>query len=355
VDVPCLSLEGVSRSLGRYHAVEHAGFQIHPREIVALVGHESSGVSEVVRMILGLLRPASGSVSVFGCDVYAGDPAALRRVGSALTPPAFFETWTGRQNLEYAADMACSRDAQRVNWAVARAGLGGRIDDYVQSYSPSFRKRLALARALVAGPQLLVLEEPFELLEPETIRQVASLVRKLAREADVATLIVTQALQEVTPYVNRVIVMDGGRVLHDGPTSQIEAVGREVVVAVDRAEKACEDLVRIRGQSAELISEQMLRIGGHVDVAEVVAFLSGRRYKVTGVDRHEMTLDDVVTRLAAGPLPPPPSVAPNPEDVKDPLELIDDGDSDLSAFLNPSSGGRDEPGPDCAADEGGAP
>jgi hypothetical protein len=134
-------------------------------------------------------------------------------------------------------------------------------------------------------------------------------------------------------FVKRVIVIDGGRILHDGPTAQIQAAGREMVLTVDKAENAAEDLVRIRGICAELASAETLRIGEHIDVGEVVAFLSGRHYKVIGVARHEMTLNDVLLRLASGPLPPPPSVAPNPEDVKDPLDLIDDGTSDLSAFL----------------------
>jgi ABC-2 type transport system ATP-binding protein len=345
LEVPALALDDVTRSLGRYHAVEHASFQIHQREIVGLAGHESSGAAELVRMALGLLRPTEGTVKVYGEDIYAADPAGLKRVGSVLNPPAFFETWTGRQNLEYAADMSGMRDAQRLNWAISRSGLSGRVDDYVRSYTPSFRQRLAIARALVAKPDLLVLEEPFEHLDAETVNHLIALFIKLMREADIAVLVVSRRLPEMTRWVRRTIIMDGGRILHDGPTTQIQAAGREVVLALNDAEKAAEDLVRVRGMSAELTSAETLRVGGHVDISEIVGFLTQRRYKVTGIARHDMTLDDVLVRLSAGPLPPPPSVAPNPEDVKDPLELLDDGDADLSAFLKTS-------GPD---DEGGQP
>jgi ABC-2 type transport system ATP-binding protein len=328
-----LLVEDLSRPLGRFHAIEHVSFELRPGQVAALVGHESSGTAAVLRSIIGLLRPAAGTVRINGRDIYGADRTALRAVGACLSPPRFVESWTGRRNLEYAADLCGPRDEQRINWAVSRTGLSGRIDEWVHVYSPSFRQRLGVARALVGGPKLLVLDEPLTDLDAETARSFTVLFRKLARDAEVAVLVVSQSLQGVTTWVERTIVIDGGRILHDGPTRQIQAAGREVAITVDRAEKAAEDLIRVRGISAELTSMETLRIGGHIDVAEIVAFLSGRRFKVTGVARHEMTLDELIVRLSTGPLPPPPPVTIRPDEVTDPLELLDDGDTDLSAFL----------------------
>ena len=330
---PALEARGLSFTFGGRHAVEEVSFEVLRGEVVGLAGHEGAGKSTLIRVMLGLLRPTAGTVKLLGREPHTEGAGALERVGVCLSPPAFYENWTGRRNLRYAADLSGARDETRINWAAAHTGIGSRLDEPVRIYGRTLVQRLAVARALVAGGELLVLDEPVRGLEPEAAREILALLRKLARDAEVGVLFASERLADVVSVSARIIVMDSGRVIHQGPTSQIQAVGREVLVTVERAERAGEDLVRVRGIGAELVSEKSLRLSDHVDVADVVKWLSGRDYPVTGVERHQQTLDEILVRLARGPLPPPPATAPRPEEVKDPLEILDDSDSDISAFL----------------------
>lgn len=330
---PALEVKNLSFTFGAQRAVEDVSFEVLRGEVVGLAGHEGAGKSTLVRMILGLLRPAGGTVKLLGRDPYAEGSLSLERVGACLSPPSFYGNWTGRRNLRWAADLSGARDEKRINWAAARTGIGSRLDEPVRQYGRALVGRLAVARALVGAPELLVLDEPVSGIEPEGAREILSLLRELGRKADVGVLFASERLADVVSVSSRVVVMDSGRVIHSGPTSQIQAAGREVVITTDRAERAAEDLVRVRGTATELVSETALRLSDHVDVADVVGWLSGRNYPVTGVQRHEQTLDELLVRLARGPLPPPPDTVPSPEEVKDPLSLLDDGVSDLSAFL----------------------
>lgn len=330
---PALEVEGLSFIFDGRHVVEEVSFEVLRGEVVGLVGQEGAGKSTLVRVILGLLRPSAGRALLLGRDPRAEGRRALRRVGACLSPPGFYGRWTGRRNLRYAADLSGARDEKRINWAAARTGIGSRLDEPVRTYGRALAQRLAVARALVAGPDLLVLDEPTGGIEPEGVREILALLRKLAREAEVGVLFATEGLEDALMVASRVLVMDSGRVVHQGPTSQVRAAGREVVLRIDRAERAAEELVRVRGIGAELTSPESLRLSGHVDVADVVSWLAGRDYGVSGVERHEQTLDEFLVRLASGPLPVRPEAPPSPEDVRDPLSLLDDGDSDLSAFL----------------------
>jgi len=333
-----LKIEKMSFSFGRHRAVEDVSLEVDRGEIVAVVGPERSGKSTLVRAVLGLVRPDGGAVELFGEDLASSGPAALRRVGACLRPPAFYDNWTGRRNLQYAADLRGFRDEQRVNWTISRLGLGSRANERVSGYGHSLRQRLALARALVGGPSLLVLDEPAKGLDDEVSRRFRGLLVRLARDAGVGTLFTTDSLETALECAGRVIVMEGGRVIHSGPAAQIRAAGCESVVTLERAERAAEELVRVRGIAADLTSPETIRFGSAVDIADVVSWLVSRGYRLIGLHTQQMKLDELLVRLARGPLPEAPAAAPKPEEVSDVLALLDDGDADLSAFLTKPAG-----------------
>jgi hypothetical protein len=132
--------------------------------------------------------------------------------------------------------------------------------------------------------------------------------------------------------------MEGGRLIHSGDAAQIRAAGAESVLTLDRAERAAEELVRVRGVAADLTSPETIRLDSTVDVPDVVSWLVSRGYRPTGLYTKQMELDELLVRLARGPLPPAPPSAPKPEEVSDVLSLLDDGDADLSAFLTKPAG-----------------
>ena len=142
---------------------------------------------------------------------------------------------------------------------------------------------LALARALVGGPSLLILDEPTKGLDGEVSRRFRDLLVRLARDAGVGTLFTTDSLETALECAARVIVMEGGRVIHSGSAAQIRAAGSESVVTLERAERAAEELVRVRGIAADLTSPETIRFGSSVDIAGVVSWLVARGYRLIGL------------------------------------------------------------------------
>ncbi len=335
-----LKVEKLCFSFGKHRAVEKVSLEVNRGEVVAVVGPERSGKSTLLRLALGLLKPNEGAVEIFGEDLAKSGPEPLRRVGVCLRPSAFYESWTGRRNLQYAADLRGFRDERRVNWTISRLGLGGRADERVSGYGHSLKQRLALARALVGGPSLLILDEPTKGLDGEIVSRFQGLLVRLARDAGVGTLFTTDSLERALECAGRVLVMEGGHVIHDGPAAQIRAAGNESVVTLERAERAAEELVRVRGIAADLTSPETIRFGSTVDIAGVVSWLVSRGYRLVGLTAQQITLEELLVRLARGPLPEAPAVAPQPEEVSDVLALLDDGDADLSAFLTKPNAGE---------------
>lgn len=333
MDAPPLRVRGLVCMASSLKVVDDVSFDVQEGEVVGLVGHEGSGISAIVRACLGLIRPASGEVSLFGREVHSSGRQELHRVGSCLKDAAFIEWMGARDNLRYFADLAGVRDDPRIEWALSRTGLSTRAEEPVSTWPGPLRRRLAVARALASGGELLILEEPTAGLDEEASRELSQLLKKLAHEAGVAVLIATKDLSWAIQCVRRLLIVDGGKAVFEGPVSQVSSAGRDVAITVERADKAAEDLVRVRGIGAELTSAETLRLSADVDIADVVAFLVGRRYRVTAVERKGMTLDEFLIRLALGPLPRAEAFVPSEEVVKDPLALLDDGDADLSAFL----------------------
>lgn len=223
---------------------------------------------------------------------------------------------------------------------ISRLGLGARADERVSGLERSFRQKLALARSLVGGPSLLVLDEPTRALESEAGRRFRALLRGLARGAKVGALLATSSLDEAVECAGRIAVVEAGRLIHDGPAAQVTAVGSTTVLTVAHAERAAEDLVRVRGVPAELTSPETIRLAGRADACEVVSWLVGRGHRLLEITRRSMTLEELLVHLAHGPLPAAREKAPRPGEVEDVLDLVDDGDTDLSAFLKK----RDERG-----------
>src|SRR5438105_4607900 len=200
--------------------------------VFGLLGPNGSGKTTTIRCLLGLARPSAGTVRVLDRALPGGLPAVLARTGAIVEFPALFPTMTGRENLQLLAGLA-GVARRRVDDVLEQVGLTERARDPVRRYSLGMRQRLGLAAALLKDPDLLVLDEPANGLDPAGIREVRHLLRRLGAEGR-TVLLSSHLLTEVEQTCGSVAILSHGRCVAAGPVSEVLADGADaLVVRVD--------------------------------------------------------------------------------------------------------------------------
>lgn len=192
-------------------------------DIYGLLGPNGAGKSTTLRLLLGLLRPTKGEARLFGEDVWRYRDRALRRVGAFVEAPGFFAYLSAWDNLRLLGDLSGGVSRQRLLDVLALVGLSDRALDRVGRYSHGMRQRLGIAAALLAAPELVVLDEPTEGLDPIGVREVRALIRRLAAEEGRTVLLSSHLLPEVQQVATRVAILRAGRVVAEGPVGELLA------------------------------------------------------------------------------------------------------------------------------------
>lgn len=230
-----LKTSRLSKRFGKTLAVDSLDLEIVRGEIFGLVGPNGAGKSTTLNMLLGLLRPTSGEIELFGKK--GRDLSAARlRVGAVVENGGFLPYLTGRENLDAFARTFGSHDRRRVDELLAQAGLTDKASVKYKAYSTGMRRRLALAACLLRDPELLLLDEPFNELDSQGMHWVRQLLQKLASEGR-AIFFSSHCLGDVEDLCRRVLILDHGRALKQGVLSELLQDGqciRARVVDPDR-------------------------------------------------------------------------------------------------------------------------
>src|SRR2546426_4138080 len=211
-----IELRHVRKCFGDNVAVEDLSLQVPPGEIYGLLGHNGAGKSTAIGMMLGQVWPTRGKVQVCGFDVTAHRRQALQRVGAIFESPAFYDYLSGRRNLEILSAYTAPTPARRIAEVIEWVGLSGRERSKVRTYSHGMRARLALAQALLPQPELLILDEPSDGLDPEGIHEMRKTILRLHHELGLTILLSSHFLNEVEQLCTRIAVLNRGRKVFEG-------------------------------------------------------------------------------------------------------------------------------------------
>jgi ABC-2 type transport system ATP-binding protein len=270
-------------------AVDHVDLTVRAGEIYGFLGPNGAGKTTTLRMLLGLVRPTSGTATVLGDP--AGSPESLARTGSMIEGPAFYPYLSGRDNLRVVARLA-GVPADRVDPALATVDLAGRGGDRFSAYSLGMKQRLGVAAALLKDPELVVLDEPTNGLDPAGMRDMRALVVELGRQGR-TVILSSHLMAEVQEICDRVAVIADGRVVAEATVEDLRG-GTSLLVAAhptDRATSVLHDLAVVDGVRRDGTD---LRID--VDprhTATIVRTLVQAGVDVTQVRRDERQLEDV--------------------------------------------------------------
>jgi ABC-2 type transport system ATP-binding protein len=230
--------EALSKRFGDRLVVDGVDLRIPRGSAFGYLGPNGAGKTTLIRMLLGLTEPSSGSMSLLGRPVPFERTAALARVGAIVDEPRFHGHMTGRQNL---AVIAAAREPEahgRIDAALARVGLAERADDRVSKYSMGMRQRLGIASCLLADPELLILDEPMNGLDPAGMQEFRELIRSFVGEGRTVVLS-SHLLDEVERTCDAVAIVDRGRVVVQGSIEEL--AGEEQTLRLHTS-----DLVRTR-------------------------------------------------------------------------------------------------------------
>lgn len=236
--VPVEILE-LTRRFGRRIALDSVELSVAKGEIVGLVGPNGSGKTTLLSIVAGLLRPHAGVVRVFGLDPYVDGPSMLERTRFAFAPPAFFPDLTPREQLRHLTRIRRGRTAAvsraEIDAALATVGLADRANDRVRTFSLGMKQRLALAQALLPRPELIVLDEPTEGLDPLAVLDLRAVLSTLREEHGIGVLLSSHLMVEVEQLVDRILVLHEGRSLFYGQPSELVAGAERLCLVVENA------------------------------------------------------------------------------------------------------------------------
>lgn len=217
---PALVASHLTKVIGGRTIVDDVSFELHAGEVFGFLGPNGAGKTTTIRMLVGLIKPTHGTITVCGHDIRRDFEKALRCIGCIVENPDLYRFMTGRENLEHFARML-SVDPAEIERVAGLVNLSHRLEQRVGTYSLGMRQRLGIAQAMLGSPRVLILDEPANGLDPAGIREIRELLRTLAEEQNLAVFISSHLLAEIELTCDRVAIIHHGRILRSGPVREL--------------------------------------------------------------------------------------------------------------------------------------
>jgi len=292
-----IETRGLTKRYGGVLAVDNLDLAVRRGEVYGFLGPNGAGKTTTLRMLLGLVKPSSGTAAVLGEP--PGSAAGLSRVGALVESPAFYPYLSGRDNLKVMARYA-GVGRERVEEALRAVELSGRAKDKFKKYSLGMKQRLGVAAALLKDPELLILDEPTNGLDPKGMADMRKLIRRLGR-GERTVLLSSHLLGEVEQVCDRVGVIRGGRLVAEGTVAELRA-GSGLLVRAEPVDVAADILGRsARVERVEVLDGGLLRISTDPrQAAEVNRRLVSSGVMVSELRVAEQSLEKVFLDLTGG-------------------------------------------------------
>lgn len=291
-----IETQDLTKSYGKTQAVKSLSLNIRRGEVYGFLGPNGAGKTTTLSMLLGLIKPTSGSAAVLGKD--PGEPEALRRVGALVESAAFYPYMSGRANLEVVARLSGVDDVKdRVGEVLERVGLSGRAKDKYKKYSTGMKQRLGVGAALLKDPDLLILDEPTNGLDPKGMADMRELIREVGA-GERTVLLSSHLMGEVEQVCDRVGVIREGELIVEGTVEELRGPGA-LLIRADPTEKA----VRVAEGLSE-VDEVEVRKDGAIRLAvdpnkslEISHKLAGAGVRVGEIRSEQRSLEEVFLEL----------------------------------------------------------
>ncbi|MBP1930708.1 ABC transporter ATP-binding protein [Ammoniphilus resinae] len=249
-----LVVENLSKTIKRKEIVKELSFSLRAGEVFGFLGPNGAGKTTTIRMLVGLIKPTSGSIKICGYNLATHFKEALNCLGCIVENPELYPYLSGMENLQHFARMLDHVTKERILEVVEMVGLENRVHDLVKTYSLGMRQRLGIAQALLGNPKLLILDEPTNGLDPAGIREMREFIRQLAKTNGLSVLVSSHLLSEVQLLCDRVGIISKGELLHVASVEQLLSEQERLIWRVRPAHLALQILqgyTEIKGESSD--------------------------------------------------------------------------------------------------------
>lgn len=295
-----LQTNGLSKKIGGRTIVADADIHVSEGEIYGFLGPNGAGKTTVMKMITNLWKPTAGTIEVFGEVLSPKSYKVLKRMRSMIEFPAFYDHMTGRENLRLHGEYMGYYNTGSIENALQMLDLGGAADQPVRNYSLGMKERLGIARAVMCRPELLILDEPTNGLDPAGIKQVRNLLRTLCSEYGTTVMISSHILSEVESIADTVGIIHHGRMKKEIRMQEIEEMSLEYaelsVINDKRAAWVLDDKLGLR--NFRILDGGRIRIYDHgVSAQQLTKTLALNEVEVVSVGKKSETLEDYFLKL----------------------------------------------------------
>lgn len=296
-----LEVSNLKKVIGKREIIKNISFSIKEGEIFGFLGPNGAGKTTTIRMLVGLIKPTSGSILVCGNDLKSNPEKALKEVGAVVENPELYKYLSGRENLMQIARIR-GISKEKVNETIDLVGLTDRIDDKFGKYSLGMKQRLGLAASLLSDPKLLILDEPTNGLDPSGILDFREIVKKAAKERGMAVFISSHILSEVQNLCDRVAFINHG-VIKSVENVTNNSMETDTDIICLRLENSIHlDVLKNLNyvNSATLIEDGIQIILKSHKTPELIDFLSTNKYKINEVFKLRKGLEQRYMELVEG-------------------------------------------------------
>ncbi len=293
-----LKCENLCKTFGKRNILKNVSLEIKEGDILGFIGPNGAGKTTTIKLILGLQNITSGKVTINGYDIEKEFTHAIKRVGAIVENPDMYMYLSGYQNLKLVANLYKGITTERIDKVVKLVKLENRIHDKVSKYSLGMRQRLGIAQAILHNPNLLILDEPTNGLDPEGIKEMRELLVELATKEKMAILISSHNLAELDNFCTKVCIIKNGEVIE---TSEISAIKKEASQDLKLFE--VDDANRVKNIVKEIVVIDKNRFKINLpkeEVPNLITELVQNNVKIYEVKQEEKTLEDAFFEKTGG-------------------------------------------------------
>lgn len=288
-----LECQNLYKSFGKKQILKDVSFEIDEGDILAFIGPNGSGKTTTIKLILGLQNIDKGKVTINGFDIEKDFVKSIEKVGAIVENPDTYMYLTGWQNLKLTANLYKDITDEKIKEIVKLVELEERINDKVSKYSLGMRQRLGIARALINEPNVLILDEPTNGLDPEGIKDLRNLLKKLAKEG-LGILISSHNLAELESFCNKVLIIDNGTIIETSEVKEFKNNGNKYTFNVSNTKDL--DIEGIY----EVTKNKFSYNGEKEDIANIIKTLVKKNIDVYEVKMEELTLEEAFLKKTGG-------------------------------------------------------